>query len=119
MSIVRFLKAELKANTEALATNNPSFIVIIYTGFRYRSTYRYRITYTYHIGYRYRIAYRNRIELVSSFDIPDDFQSLKAELKAKTEALATNERQRVQYEAIANNKQQVRPRATIWVQWST
>ena len=39
-------------------------------------------------------------------------QSLKAELKAKTEALATNERQRVQYEAIANSKQQVRPGET-------
>ncbi|CAM9345119.1 unnamed protein product [Scytosiphon promiscuus] len=35
-----------------------------------------------------------------------ELQSLKAELKAKTEALATNERQRRQYEAMAKSKQQ-------------
>lgn len=33
-------------------------------------------------------------------------QATKAELKAKSEALATNDRQRVQYEAIAKSKQQ-------------
>lgn len=34
-------------------------------------------------------------------------QATKAELKTKTEALATNERQRGQYEAMAKAKQQV------------
>lgn len=33
-------------------------------------------------------------------------QAAKVELKAKTEALATNDRQRLQYEAIAKSKQQ-------------
>lgn len=44
--------------------------------------------------------------LALAFCLPSKIQATKTELKAKTDALATNDRQRVQYEAIAKSKQQ-------------
>lgn len=54
------------------------------------------------------VVFPSKIETTSINNRPKKKkkQSLRAEVKAKTEALSTNERQRGQYEAMAKAKQQ-------------